>query len=357
MTPVTNDSFLVVGDHFIQAELMRVSLQHALGREVLVQEASTPFPLEPCHPVAEVREASGSELQMIDALRGVSICIAHHAPITERVIAASPALKLCIICRGGPVNVNVAAATAAGIAIGYTPGRNATATAEFTVASALAALRGIPAADAGIRAGEWPGDYTYESAGFELEGSVCGLVGYGAIGSKVARILRGFGAHVLVYDPYSAIPSQEGVEVTTLNDLLRRSRLVSLHARETPETCGLIGEEQIALMPRGSILVNCARGALLDYRALERALRSGHLFAAAADVFSDEPIPPGSSLLELPNLILTPHVAGGTRVAAEKAARIAAEEVARYVSGEPMLFCANPEVLERRRTITLRKGT
>lgn len=340
--------FLLIGDHFISSALMRSKLgATADGFDII--EASTPFPLEPFRDIAEVHEASGSEEQMIEQLQGVSLCIAHHAPLTQRVIAASPELKLVIICRGGPVNANLRAATAAGVLVGFTPGRNAAATAEFAVAAGLAALRGVAAADRGIRGGGWPGDYTFASAGFELDGSVCGVVGYGAVGSRVARILRGFGAHVLIYDPFASVPEESGIEMTTLDDLLARSQLISLHARETAETRGMIGREQIARMPRGSVLVNCARGALLDYKALEEALRSGHLFAAAADVFPEEPIPAGSSLLKLPNLVLTPHIAGGTQGAATKAARIAGEEAARYLSGQPMLYCANAEVLEQQR--------
>ena len=344
----TIPNILVVGDDFIAPSLMRRSLDAALGREVPVAEARTPFPSEPFHSIAEVREASGSEEAMIEALDGISICIAHHAPLTKRILDASRALRLFIVCRGGPVNANLDAATEAGVVVGFTPGRNATATAEFTVAAALACLRGIPRADRGIREGGWPGDYTYDSAGFELDGSVCGLIGYGAIGSHVGRILRGFGARVLVFDPYAKIAPEEDVEVVSLPELLRRSQIVSLHARETAETRGLIGREQLSMMPRGSILVNCARGALLDYQALAEALSSGHLFAAAADVFPEEPIPADSPLLALPNFVLSPHIAGGTKGAATKAARIAGEEAARYLRGEPILYCANPASLASR---------
>ena len=338
------DKILLIGDHFISPALMRASLSPELRGSLAIAEAETPFPLEPFRSIAEVREASGSEEQMIEALQGARLAIAHHAPLTERVLASTPELRLFVVCRGGPVNANLAAATAAGVTVCFTPGRNATATAEFAVAMALAAMRGIPMADRGIRGGAWPGDYTFASAGFELEGTTCGLVGYGAIGSRVARILRGFGATVLVHDPYATLAPGDGVEQVALDDLLRRAMVVSLHARETAETRGLIGREQIALMPRGAVLVNCARGALLDYAALEDGLRSGQLLAAAADVFPEEPIPPGSSLLTLPNFTMTPHIAGGTRQAAEKAARIAADEVARFVAGEPVLYCANPEV-------------
>lgn len=339
------DKLLLIGDHFISSELMFEKLG-PLAQQFDIVQARTPFPLEPFRDIAEVREASGSEEQMMDLLADVSFCIAHHAPLTERTLAAAPDLKLFVVCRGGPVNVNVAAATQHGVAIAYTPARNAAATAEHTVALLLSALRGIPAADGAMRQGEWKGDYTYESAGFELETSTVGLIGYGAIGRRVAQILRGFGAQILVYDPY-AVAGSDGAEAVSLNDLLARADVVSLHARETPESKGILGREQFAKLRRGAVVVNCARGALMDYDALTEALQSGHLFAAAADVFAVEPIPADSPLLKLPNFIMTPHIAGGTRQAAEKAATIAAEQLRLYLAREPLQFCANPGVLAR----------
>lgn len=333
---------LVIGDHFIPPSLMRASVTAVVRDELEISEASTPFPLEPFRDIAEVKEASGSEEQMIEVLRGVSLSIAHHAPLTRKVLETCPELRLFLVCRGGPVNVNLQAATAAGVTIGFTPGRNAAATAEFSVAMALAAFRRIPATDFGIRNGQWPGNYTFDTAGFELEAMTCGVIGYGEIGRRVARILMGFGASVLVYDPYADITATERVERVSLQELLRRSRVVSLHARETAETRGMIGKTELSLMPKGSVLVNCARGALLDYEALEEALRSGHLFAAAADVFPQEPLPQQSSLLSLPNFVMTPHIAGGTRQAAEKACRIASEELERFLKNEPLRFWANP---------------
>lgn len=343
------ETLLVIGDHFIPSALMREKLE-ALHTGMRVVEGSTEFPLQPFHDVAEVREASGSEEQMIELLKGVSVCIAHHAPLTKRIMEHAPDLRLFVVCRGGPVNVNVPAATEHGITIAYCPARNATATAEHTIAMLLSALRGIPATDAAIRDGQWRGDYTWETAAIELETATVGLIGYGAIGRIVARILRSFGAKVLVYDPFVKLAAEEQVEQVELNDLLRRSNVVSLHARETKESRGILGAAQIAMMPKRSVVVNCARGSLLDYNALTDALRSGHLVAAACDVFPEEPLPADSPLLTLPNLVMTPHIAGGTRQAAEKAVAIAAEETRRFLAGEPLRFCANPEV-EAERTV------
>lgn len=340
---MAKQKLLCIGDHFISSSLMKAKLG-PLADQFDVVEASTPFPLEPFRNIAEVREASGSEEQMIDVLKGVSICIAHHAPLTKKIMEHCPDLKLFIVCRGGPVNVNVPAATEHGITIAYTPARNAAATAEHTIAMILSALRNIPATDAAIRKGEWAGDYTYQTAGFELETATAGLIGYGAIGRIVARILRAFGAKVLVYDPFATIDASEGVEqVKDLNSLLDRADVVSLHARETKESKGILGREQIARLKKGSIVVNCARGSLMDYDALAEALQTGHLFAAAADVFPEEPLPADSPFLQFPNFIMTPHIAGGTKQAAEKAATIAAEELKLFLDGKPLRYCANPK--------------
>ena len=339
---------LLMGDHFIPAELMRSKLGN-LSASLDISQSSTPFPMEPFRSIAEVHEASGSEEQMIEVLAGVSLCIAHHAPFTERVMNHAQELEFVVICRGGPVNVNLQAATARGITVSYTPARNAAATGEHTIAMMLCALRGIPAADAGIRRGEWKGDYTYRSAGFELGSATVGLIGYGAIGRMVAAILRGFGAKVLVYDPHTRIDMDDDVLSVSLEELLKHSQVVSLHARETNETRGILGKEQIAILPKGAVVINCARGGLMDYDAVAEALDRGHLFAAAADVFPVEPLPADSPLRKLPNFIMTPHVAGGTRQAAEKAANIATEELRRYMTQEPLLYCANPETLASKR--------
>jgi len=284
------EKLLVIGDHFIRPDLMRSKLGE-LADNFEVIEASTPFPLEPFRDIAEVKEASGSEEQMIEILQGVSICIAHHAPLTKNVLEHVPDLRLFVVCRGGPVNANLEAATRHGVSVAYTPARNAAATAEHTIAMILSALRGIPAVDAAIRRGEWKGDYTWETAGFELETATAGLIGYGAIGRIVGRILNGFGTKVLVYDPFVKIATDDFIEQVELQQLLERSNIVSLHARATKESRGILGAREIAKLQRGAVVVNCARGSLMDYDALADALRSGHLFAAAADVFPEEPLP------------------------------------------------------------------
>jgi D-3-phosphoglycerate dehydrogenase len=329
---------LVAGDHFVQNRLLIDALRREVPGEVDIRELTLPWPVQPFGRVGEVDEASDVEDELIEALRGVEVCVTQMAPLTKRVLDASPDLRLFCVSRGGPVNANLEAAAQAGVAVTYAPGRNAVATAEHTLAMLLAATRRIPQTHADLAAGVWRGDYyMYDNVGPELDGSTVGLVGYGAIGRRVARMLEGFGARVLVHDPYVDVPGR-----VELDELLRRSRFVSLHARATPETAGMIGAAEFAAMPRGSVLVNCARGALLDYDAMCDALDSGHLFGAAMDVFPEEPIPPGSRLLTTPNLIMSPHLAGASKETAMKAAAIVAADVARYVRGEPLLHPATP---------------
>ena len=344
---------LAAGDRFVLASLFADALRREIpGQEgspgLDVRELEFPWPDEPMGRVAEVDEATGTEEQMIEALDGVEVCVTQLAPLTEKILDASPALKLFCISRGGPVNANLEAATAHGVAVTFAPGRNATATAEHTLAMMLAATRRVPQTHMDLAGGTWRGDYyRYDSVGPELEDSTVGLIGYGAIGARVARMVAGFGANVVVYDPYVAPEALgAGIERVELDDLLSRSRFVTLHARVTAENTGMIGAAQLERMPAGSVLVNCARGALVDYDAVCDALDSGHLHGAAFDVFSEEPIPPGSRLLRTPNIVMTPHLAGASRETAQKAAAIVAGDVGRYLRGEPLAHCANPAALD-----------
>ncbi|ATL25789.1 2-hydroxyacid dehydrogenase [Streptomyces formicae] len=343
---------LAAGDHFVLPRLLAEEVRGATEGTgaVEVRELTLPWPHTPFGRVGEVDEASGTEDELIEALQGAEVCVTQMAPLTERVLANCPDLKLMCVSRGGPVNANLAAATRHGVAVCYAPGRNAVATAEHTLTLLLAAARGVGDTHSDLRRGVWRGDYyDYAACGIEIEGATVGLIGYGAIGSRVAKVLAAMGAQVLVHDPYVRPESlADGAEQVSLEELLTRSRIVSLHARVTEETTGMIGAVQIAKMPRGSVLVNCARGALLDYDAVCDALDSGQLAGAAFDVYPQEPVPADSRLLTTPGIVMTPHIAGGSQEVAHKAARIVAGEVGRFLRGEPLAHCANPEVFADR---------
>jgi D-3-phosphoglycerate dehydrogenase / 2-oxoglutarate reductase len=327
---------LLAGDHFVGNDLLEAALTSALPDVGFdFTRVTLPWPLTPYGRVAEVDEASDAEDQLIAALPGIELAITQMGPFTERVLDAAPDLRFLVCCRGGPVNVNVPAATKRGVIVSSTPGRNAGAAAEHAITLMLGALRNLPRLQKTLEQGEWRSDlYAYDECGSELDGATVGLVGYGAIGRRVARVLIAFGARVLVVDPaIDPASPPDGTEVVSLDELLRQSDVVSLHARLTDQTRGMIGAAEIATMRRGAVLVNSARGGLLDYDATVDALESGQLGAAAFDVFPVEPVPAGSRLLTAPNVVMTPHLAGATKQTAHRAGSIAADAVAAYLDG------------------------
>jgi D-3-phosphoglycerate dehydrogenase len=334
-----NVPLLLAGDDFVTNEGLARALRAHCDFDIDLVATEIPWPVPPFGEVAEVTEASGSEDQMIEALRGRRGCVTQMAPLTRRVFEASPQLELVAVARGGPVNVNLAAAEEHGVTVTSAPGRNAEATAEHTLAMILAASRRIPHTHVELRAGRWRSDlYAWPQVGQALGDSTVGIVGFGAIGRRIAELLAPFGAEVLVHDPY--LPDDGGTRSTALDELLARSNVLTLHARLTPETAGLVGRRELALLPDDAIVVNCARGGLLDYDALCDELDSGRLFGAAVDVFPEEPLPYGSRLLRTPNLVMTPHLAGASRRTALTACDIVAQDVARFYTGRPVLHSA-----------------
>lgn len=286
---------LVAGDHFVLPQLFIDAISaRSAAHDLTFTELMLPWPNVPFGAIGNVIEASGSIDETIAALAGATIAVTQMAPFTPEVFAGAPDLKMIGVCRGGPVNVDLAAATDAGVIVSFAPGRNAQAAAEFAVGLMLAAMRRITNGDSELHRGNWRGDfYTYGNAGIELSGSTVGLIGYGAIGHIVARVLLAFGATVLVYDPFADAEKMaaDGVTVTSLEDLLRASSVVSLHARLTPESHHMLNAENLKLLPHGAVLVNSARGGLLDYAPLPEMLRTGALGALALDVYDIEPPP------------------------------------------------------------------
>ncbi|AXE37677.1 2-hydroxyacid dehydrogenase [Acidipropionibacterium virtanenii] len=339
---------LLATDHFETTRVLERALLAELP-DARISAISSDWPITPMADIEEVHEAAGDVDALIAALEGKQVCFSHAFPVTERVLDACPHLRQVTICRGGPVNVNLEAATRHGVAVTFAPGRNATSTAEHTVAMIMAAVRQIPAHDELMRSGAWEGDaYRYDRVAMEIRGNDVGVIGLGAVGSRVAAIMAAMGARVHVFDPW-ADPSRlgPGMElVDTMEELLVASRIVTIHARVTAENHHMIAAPQIAAMPEGSVLVNCARGSLLDYEAACDALESGHLYGAAFDCLPSEPLPEGSRLLTAPRLVLTPHIGGASKQAAELAASIGAADIAAFARGERPVHLANPEVLD-----------
>lgn len=335
---------LAAGDRFIRSSLFRASLERALGnRPAEIAEIEFAWPDEPFGRVGEVDEASGDEEQVIAALEGATAIVTQLAPMTERVIAASPDLRLIAVSRGGPANINLEAARKHGVAVANVPGRNGIATAEMTIGLALALLRRIPLSHVSLLERQWRGDlYRHDAVGAEVSGAVIGLLGAGAVGAHVARVFHAMGAEVLVYDPYLPEGALDGVvrRVGSVDELFAQSDLLSVHARLTDETRHVVNAGRLALMRPGSRLVNAARGGLVDYDAVAGAIERGHLAGAAFDVFPEEPVDFTHPIFTLADqgkdIVLTPHIAGASLQTAERAADGVAEEVRRLLDGEPL---------------------
>jgi len=342
------DTVATLGDHFVLPELFEQAITARVAGPLTFRSLTLPWPQVPFGPVGSVFEASGSEEAIIEAVDGAAIAVTQLAPFTKTVFDQSPDLKLVSVCRGGPVNVDLDAATASGTLVTYAPGRNAQAAAEFTVGVMLTAMRRVGDGNTALHRGEWRGDYySYPMAGMELHNSTVGVIGFGAIGKIVAQLVSAFGAQVLVHDPYlpddAVLP--ESMTRVDLPTLLTQSAVVTIHARHTPESHHLLNADNLSLLPSGAVLVNTARGGLLDYDALPALLDSGQLAAVALDVFDQEPPPASWPLLGRDNVVVTPHLAGATRQTAERAAAIVANDVARFILGETPRHVANPEVL------------
>lgn len=268
--------------------------------------------------------------------------------IDAALIEGSPRLKVISTMAVGFDNIDVQAATARGIPIGHTPGALTEATADFAFALLMAAARRVTEAERYVRAGRWKTWGPMLLMGQDVYGATLGIIGLGRIGQAVARRARGFDMRVIYFggsdeDAARAI----GAERRSLEDVLAESDFLSLHCPLTPETRGLINADALRRMKPTSILINTARGAVVDHAALYQALRDGWIAGAALDVTDPEPIPLDSPLLTLDNCVIAPHIASSTERTRARIARMAAENRLAGLRGERLPYCANPAVYGR----------
>ncbi|WP_375490830.1 2-hydroxyacid dehydrogenase [uncultured Jatrophihabitans sp.] len=342
------------GDRFIRAAALAAAARDAIGADVETVELDSTWPDEPFGTVDGVREASGDADALADALADGTedqVLLTHLAPVTARVLTAAPSLAAVGVTRGGPVNADLAAATEAGVPVIYLPGRNLGAVAEFTVGVMIALPRSIGRASRALADGTWDARYfRNDLTGPELRAATVGLIGFGAVGRRVAQLLRGFGARVLAHDPFAdaAALADTGVEAVELADLLAASDIVSVHARLTDDTRHMVDAAVFAAMKPGAYFVNTARGELVDQGALLGALESGRLAGAALDVFDPEPPRADDPLLRRPDVIATPHLAGASKQVASESAKRVADEVAHFLETGEITNCANPGWREHR---------
>jgi (S)-sulfolactate dehydrogenase len=259
-----------------------------------------------------------------------ALIVRNRTRVDRELLAAAPQLRVVGRLGVGLDNIDVAACEARGIRVIPATGANAAAVAEYVVCTAMLLLRGAYLSSAEVAAGKWPRGILGE--GRETAGKTLGIVGFGGIGRLVAKLALGFGMTVTASDAMLPADSpawrDAGVTRASLDDLLAGSDAVTLHVPLTADTRHLIDAARIARMKPGAILINSARGGVVDEAALAAALRSGRLGGAALDVFETEPLPAGSPLAGVPNLVLTPHVAGVTRESNERVSAMIAREVA-----------------------------
>lgn len=282
----------------------------------------------------EIRWVDGPDREKLLAAvpEADALLVRSATTVDAEVLAAAPKLKIVARAGVGLDNVDVDAATARGVLVVNAPTSNIHSAAEHALALLLSAARQIPAADSTLRERTWKRS---SFNGTEIYGKTAGVVGLGRIGQLVAARLAAFGTHVVAYDPYvsHARAAQLGIELLSLEDLLARSDFISVHLPKTPETAGLIGRDALAKTKKGVIIVNAARGGLIDEQALADAVTGGHVRAAGLDVFATEPCT-DSPLFELPQVVVTPHLGASTAEAQDRAGTDVAASVRLALAGE-----------------------
>jgi D-3-phosphoglycerate dehydrogenase len=285
------------------------------------------------------RPLTASELTGL--VNGIDGWIAGLDEIDASVVAVADRLKVIARYGVGVDRVDVAAATRRGIVVTNTPGANSAAVAELTIGLMLALGRRICPSNQAIRGGQWP-----RISGVGLMGKTVGLVGFGSIGRETARRLAGFGCRVLVADPYVGPEAITGCGAcpASLDELLPRSDFICLHAAVTPATAGMVNDAFLGKMKPGAFLVNTARGELIDEAALRQSLESGRLAGAALDCFQKEPPEGDHPLLQLPQVIATPHTGAHTDEAVNAMGRLALDACLAVLRGERPAHVVNPDV-------------
>ncbi|KQV07640.1 phosphoglycerate dehydrogenase [Leifsonia sp. Root112D2] len=301
---------------------------------VLIAEELSPATVEALGPDFEIRTVDGTDRPALLAALADSaaILVRSATQVDAEALAAAPKLKVVARAGVGLDNVDIKAATTAGVMVVNAPTSNIISAAELTVGHILSLARHIPAGHASLAEGLWKrSKYT----GVELYEKTIGIIGLGRIGALITARMQAFGTNVIAYDPYitSARAQQLGVQLVSLEELLAQSDFITIHMPKTPETTGMISDEQLKLMKPTAFIVNVARGGLIDEDALHRALTSNTIAGAGLDVFVNEP-PKDSPLVSLPNVVVTPHLGASTDEAQEKAGVSVARSVRLALSGE-----------------------
>lgn len=337
----------IIGDNFMLPDVFEEKIRQYCDPVVEIRKLTQPWPdVAMEHGYAapgmdNLKEYMGDANEIVSFIDDAEILVTQLAPLSRSMLEKLPHLRFVAVSRGGPVNIDMQAARDHGVIVVNTPGRNASAVAEFTLGAILAETRNIRRGHEGLRTADWQGDlYRYDKTGRELGELTVGVIGYGNIGTRVVRLLRAFGSRIMVCDPYVQLSADDvnaGVELTSLDQLLAQSDVVTMHARVTDETRQMMKADTFATMKSDALFVNTARGPLVNYDDLYQALIDGVIGSAMLETFNVEPVPEDWPLLKLPNVTLTPHIAGASVKTVTYAAEQVATELDRYFNGLPAI--------------------
>ena len=313
----------------------------------------TVYSTHPLHPDAVALLGNAATLKVATALDAGTLAREGHAcdivivraPLPEEIFGEGTRLKAAIRHGAGVDMIPVEAATKAGVLVANVPGVNASSVAEHVLFSAIALFRRYRLLDRDLRAKGWLAAREYSLSNHDLAGRTIGIVGMGAVGKAIARAFGGLGVKLLGFSP-SGRNFPENVESMPLDDLIAASDILVLCCPLKPETRGLIDARRLALLKRGSILINVSRGPVVDEAALVEALRTGHLWGAALDVFNTQPLPSDHAFFSFDNVIITPHMAGITEESMARMGTGAIAEALRVLGGELPVNLVNPDVVE-----------
>ena len=284
--------------------------------------------------------SADDDAERIARIADCEVVIVAATPLTRPLVEAATSMRL--ICHQGVGyhdTVDMAAVAERKVPVALTPQGTTTPVAEITILMILAVFRHLTFADPELRQGRWHVN-SLRPVSHNLNGKLVGFVGMGRIGQAAAALVKAFGATSIYHDAYAELPAEREAELATrkatLDEVIETSDVVSLHIPPSPQAHKMFNAESIGRMKKGAVLINTARGPLIDEAALYEAVKSGHLLGAGLDVWDPEPPRPGNPLFTLPNVVVTPHIAGGTRTAFQEKMAAIFENVRRFYAGEPL---------------------
>jgi D-3-phosphoglycerate dehydrogenase / 2-oxoglutarate reductase len=342
---------VVVGDALLPTDLIVTEFQKLADRlEVVAALDFGPPDETELDRLALLLERDGPEAvppppDLWDRLPEADVLVVHYCPVSAAVLERAGDLRVLGTCRAGTENLDAEEAVRRGVLVVHVVGRTTEAVSDFAVALLLAEARNVARAHCRVAAGGWDKRFTNSAFTPELEGKTVGIVGFGEIGSAVARKLSGFRVRLVAHDPFAEDERIRagGAEPVSLGRLLEESDFVTLHARPDPGAPPLVGRDELRKMKRTAFLINTARAVLVDTGALVDALARGDIGGAALDVHDAEPLGADHPLLGLDNVTLTPHLASSTRECAEKSPRMLADDLRRLFDGAMPRHALNPE--------------